>query len=93
MDGSLMSLRPGGERRISAAIEWIEMAIEAKKKKAPGMNKFRMQLCFNAIIINSSFVDKKTGFHDDIAYSTKLNPDKPKITNHNLWFVIWNFYH
>jgi hypothetical protein len=38
-----MSLRPGGVRRISVSIEWIETAIKAKKKKAPGMSIFRMR--------------------------------------------------
>jgi hypothetical protein len=38
-----MSLRPGGERRISDSIERTETAIEAKKKKAPGMSIFRMR--------------------------------------------------
>ena len=51
MDGSLMSLRPGGERRISAAIEWIETAIEAKKKKAPGRINFQMHFDFDSIIV------------------------------------------
>ena len=50
MDGSLMSLRPGGERRISAAIEWIETAIKTKKKKAPGRISFQMHFEFNSII-------------------------------------------
>ena len=77
-----MSLRPGGERRISTALGWIEKAIEAKKKIAPGMNIFRMQLCFNSIITNLLFVDKKSGFHDDITNRIRLNPDKPKRTHH-----------
>lgn len=51
MDGSFMSLRPGGERTISAAIEWVEATIEAKKKKAPGRINFRMHFDFNSVII------------------------------------------
>jgi len=55
-----MSLRPGGERRISAAIKWMETAVEAKKKNAPGMIIFRMHFEFNSIIINSPVIEKKS---------------------------------
>jgi hypothetical protein len=41
-----MSLRPGGESRISAAIEWIETAIEGNKKKALRRMNFRMHFEF-----------------------------------------------
>jgi hypothetical protein len=53
-----MSLRPGGVRRISASIEWIETAIEAKKKNAPGINIFRMRFGLNSIIINARVIEK-----------------------------------
>jgi len=67
-----MSLSPGGERRISASIEWIETAIEAKKKNAPRRNIFRMRFGLNSIIINARVIEKSV----NLSLSQAGSPDK-----------------